>query len=362
MDSFIQILLEKYVFANLIKSAWDSIWNSVISPSSDLYASLCMVGVAIALVSLGIFMTRWAREMMDGEVTRPLNEMLWPLLVVTLLAGNGTMLSQLTLNLRGLINAANTLVLDNSLDLSTIGSIKLLEIFQQVSSIQATQVQNGSLIEACNSAVTSRDSSGQCHQSAVEQSKSVVEGYSNLYSSGNNTAASQTISSSWQDAQVKSLNDLAERTKDTGTEKGTTGKTNDRQIPAQDVGIFTTLLNNQAAFQQAIEMAMLLVAALGPLALGITLLVPGGKPLISWITVFMGIGVVKLTYSIVLCLVAAVILETAILSQFINLFTPWFPFYQGIFAPALSLFAGFFTKSMLQSILTTAVQSTVRLN
>ncbi|WP_218082502.1 hypothetical protein [Anthocerotibacter panamensis] len=351
---FIQIISDRYLFGNLIRSAWDSIWSDIISPGSSLYQSLCTVGIAIALIAIGIFVTRWARATLEGEVTRPFSELFWPVAVVALLVGNGALLAQLTLGIRGGINQANNLILDNTLDIGTVGAVSLIEAFQQVAANQASQMQASNNVVQCQPTQIALGQSAQCNQSASALSQPITSGYSSIYGF-TNTALSNTL----QGNQNNALNNLVTNTSTNGASGNgpNNGIASINGANTQDRPVFTTLLNNQAAFQQGIEMAMLLVAVLGPLALGAALLSPNGRPFIGWIGIFFAIGVAKLTYSIVLCLIAIVILKTFLLSTIVSLFIPWYPFVGGIVAPALSFASGIFAREIVSEIVRGAVRN-----
>lgn len=68
------------------------------------------------------------------------------------------------------------------------------------------------------------------------------------------------------------------------------------------------LMAAQSAFQHLTEAALLLTALLGPLAVGGSLIpvIDGAKPLVAWATGFWSIGLMKLSYNIVVGMIASV--------------------------------------------------------
>lgn len=77
--------------------------------NNNLYGSLTNLGIFFAVGTLLLFMMQWLRDVLDNEYSRPISALIWPFIVVILLAnpGNGTILSNLTLGLRNFINNVN---------------------------------------------------------------------------------------------------------------------------------------------------------------------------------------------------------------------------------------------------------------
>ena len=82
---------------------------------------------------------------------------------------------------------------------------------------------------------------------------------------------------------------------------------------------------------------MLLIAALGPLAVGGSLLPVAGKPIFAWLTGFLSAGIAKISFNIIAVLTAAVIVNGPAQDPNADPDLMWFIIFLGILAPILSL-------------------------
>lgn len=76
---------------------------------------------------------------------------------------------------------------------------------------------------------------------------------------------------------------------------------------------------------------MLLTAALGPIAVGASLLPVGGKPIYAWLTGFFSFGIAKLSFSIIAGLAGRVLIST------VDSDSTWFMIFMAFLAPILAL-------------------------
>lgn len=97
------------------------------------------------------------------------------------------------------------------------------------------------------------------------------------------------------------------------------------------------LISLQYAFQNLIEATMLLIAALGPLAVGASLLPVAGKPIYAWLTGLFSAGIAKISFNIIAAVTAAVIINGPAENPNANPDLMWFIIFLGILAPLLSL-------------------------
>jgi hypothetical protein len=82
---------------------------------------------------------------------------------------------------------------------------------------------------------------------------------------------------------------------------------------------------------------MLLIAVLGPLAVGSSLLPVAGKPIFAWMIGFLSLGIAKISFNIIAIITASVIVNGP--GENINADPDllWFIIFMGILAPILSL-------------------------
>jgi len=272
-----------------ISAAMDKLWIDVLG--GGLYGAIASLGVFFAVGTLLIFMVQWFKAMIEGDNPQAFSEIVWPLLVIVLLANNATVLSACTLQLRGIINQVNQTILT-----STSGSLQLQEAYQQALSQLGNEAVAKSLASQC-AAVGEPIQQAECLKNATQQA-----GSSPQQSSGDNIF-----------------------TRDYG-----------KEIQEGISNVFAVavkgwLIAFGIAFQWIVEVSLLLTALLGPLAVGGSLLPVGQRAIFAWLTGFFSVGMVKLSFNIIVGLVATLVINAK------NADSMVFAFATGLLAPVLSL-------------------------
>jgi hypothetical protein len=267
----------------------DKLWIDVLG--GGLYGAIASLGVFFAVGTLLIFMVQWFKAMIEGDNPQAFSEIVWPLLVIVLLANNATVLSACTLQLRGIINQVNQTILT-----STSGSLQLQEAYQQALLQLGNEAVAKSLASQC-AAVGEPIQQAECLKNATQQA-----GSSPQQSSGDNIF-----------------------TRDYG-----------KEIQEGISNVFAVavkgwLIAFGIAFQWIVEVSLLLTALLGPLAVGGSLLPVGQRAIFAWLTGFFSVGMVKLSFNIIVGLVATLVINAK------NADSMVFAFATGLLAPVLSL-------------------------
>ncbi len=305
--------------ANSIRAGWDEQWLNLLQneTSNNLYGALTNLGIFFAVGTLLFFMLQWLKDVIDSEYSRPISSLIWPLVVVMLLAnsGNGSMLSGLTLGVRNFLNTVNEQVL-------TTGDAD--KIYQQALNMSIAEDVAGSLLRPCQSLTGEQQS--QCFIKASEKINSLWREYRDLY--GNKT---------WIDRLENKVNQIAYST-------GIISENAFNSLLGSTVQtiIKSFLVSLQYAFQNLIEVTMLLIAALGPLAVGGSLLPVAGKPIFAWLTGFIAAGIAKISFNIIAILTAAVIVNGPGQDANADPDLMWFIIFLGILAPTISLLVAAF--------------------
>ncbi|BAY99992.1 hypothetical protein NIES37_39750 [Tolypothrix tenuis PCC 7101] len=266
----------------------DKLWNDVLS--GGLYSAIANLGIFFAVGTLLIFIVQWTKEMIDGDSSRGFTEIIWPIVVIVLLANHAQPLAAVTQGLRGIINQTNQTLLA-----STSASIQLQEAYQQVMLKTGKGDAIQSLIAQCN-AIADPTQQTQCLQNASKQAKEIESQLDN------------DNRPDW----LKGISDFF--------------NTNIFQLTVRG-----WLLALAIAFQWIVEVCLLLTALLGPLAVGGSLLPVGNKAIFAWLTGFFSVGMIKLCFNIISGLVATIVLNANNNDPMI------FAFAIGILAPILSV-------------------------
>jgi hypothetical protein len=273
-----------------IASAMDGLWDDVLS--SGLYAAIARLGMFFAIGTLLVFIVQWTKDMVDGDNSKPFTELIWPIIVIVLLANNATVLAECTRGLREMINQTNQTLLT-----STSSSIRLQEAYQQVMQQSGAESAVRGLMTQCN-AIADPQQQTECLKNAADQAQEIAD---------------QT----------------------NGEKKGgwfpDFGLTEFFSTNPLQLAVRGWLIAFSIAFQWLTEISLLLTGLLGPLAIGGSLLPVGQKAIFAWLTGFFSVGMVKLCFNIICGLVATLVLNAEANDPLI------FAFATGLIAPILSL-------------------------
>jgi hypothetical protein len=297
-----------------LANSWDNQWVDLLqnNTNNNLYGSLTNLGIFFAVGTLLFFMIQWLRDVLDNEFSRPLSALIWPFIVVILLAnpGNGTILSNLTLGLRNFINNVNQQVVQ-------VGDRDLT--YQQALNLSIAEEIVGSYLRPCQTLTGIQQT--QCFTEAKRKIDYLWAEYRSLYGdktwiSRLETKVNLVIDNPGNEPEL-ALNSLV----------GATVQTS----------IKSFLISLQFAFQNLIESTMLLIAVLGPLAVGGSLLPISGKPIFAWLTGFLSAGIAKISFSVLAVITATVIINGPAEDLSADPDLMWFIIFLGILAPILSL-------------------------
>ncbi|AHJ26910.1 hypothetical protein PN465_00820 [Nodularia spumigena CS-584] len=300
--------------ARSMTESWDNQWLDLLqnNTSNNLYGALTNLGVFFAVGTLLFFMMQWLKDVIYSEYSRPITGLIWPFIVVLLLSngGDGSILSNLTLGVRNFINTVNQQV---------VTTADAEKNYQQALNMSLAEEIAGSLLRPCQSLTGEQQT--QCFAKASDQIDKLWREYRDLY--GNRIWIERL------ENKVISLKFGTGNLSDT-TFNSLLGNT-------AQTSIKNFLISLQYAFQNLIEATMLLIAALGPLAVGASLLPVAGKPIYAWLTGLFSAGIAKISFNIIAAVTAAVIINGPAENPNANPDLMWFIIFLGILAPLLSL-------------------------
>ncbi|BDI17501.1 hypothetical protein ANSO36C_33030 [Nostoc cf. commune SO-36] len=258
-------------------------------------------------------MIQFLKDLISYEYTRPISALIWPFIVVVLLSnsGRGSILSTLTLGVRNFLNTANQQVLVTA---------DANKTYQQALNMSIAEEVAGSFLRPCQSLTGEQQS--QCFLKAGEKLNVLWRKYRETY--GNR---------SWINRLQIKVDNIKFGT------VGSVSETSFNSLLGSTVqtSIKNFLVSLQYAFQNLIEATMLLIAALGPIALGGSLLPVAGKPIFAWLTGFLSMGIAKISFNIIAVLTSAVIVNGPGQNANVDPDLMWFIIFLGILAPILSL-------------------------
>jgi hypothetical protein len=302
--------------ATSIADGWEQQWVDLLQndTTNNLYGALTSLGTFFAVGTLLFFMLQWLKDTINSDYSGPISALIWPFVVVILLtnSGNGTVLSNLTLGVRNYLNGVNQQV---------VATADANQTYQQALNMSVAEDIVGSLLRPCQS--LTGEQQNQCFVKAKEEADTLLQEYENLY--GRDKPWIYRLQE-----KVKNIADPTVSISENSFDSllGSTVQTSIKNF----------LISLQYAFQNLIEATMLLIAALGPIAVGASLLPVAGKPIFAWLTGFLSIGISKISFNIIAVLTAAVIVNGPGQNPNADPELMWFIIFLGILAPIVSLF------------------------
>jgi hypothetical protein len=300
--------------AKTITDSWDKQWLDVLqnTDTNNLYRLLTNLGVFFAVGTLLFFMVQWIKDILYYEYSRPISALIWPFLVVMLLniSEHGSLLSNLTLAVRNFINVVNQQV---------IATDDANQIYQQALNMSISEEVAGSLLRPCQSFTGEQQT--ECFIKAAAKIEPLWQEYKNLY--GNKP---------WIDRLKTKVDDIKY-----GTATISENAFNSLLGSTTQTSLKYFFISLQYAFQNLIEATMLLIATLGPIAVGGSLLPVAGKPIFAWLVGFLSMGIAKISFNIIAILTATVIVKGPGENPNLDLDLMWFIIFLGLLAPILSL-------------------------
>lgn len=298
--------------------AWNKQWDTIFQ--SGLYYGIVTFSGAIAAGSLVFFMLQFMRKVMGNEDWQEaLESLLLPIVAVVLLANHGAMLGNGTAFMRSVIHqqAGNVLQLEFT-------QVKLEDAIQTVVYGQAIATELRTQLSQCYGMV------GQKQADCLRDLNTQIQ----------KTIDSQPVQRVKLPAFLGTIQRAIERSLTVFVNGAPTAANGPGDSLGQLLGgvagsvsqdtATNLLLALGWAFANCLEMALLLNALLGPIAVAGAIAL-NYKPLFAWLTGFFALGMAQVSYNIVTGLAAWVVV-TAEVSDAMG-----FLIILGLLAPALAL-------------------------
>jgi hypothetical protein len=312
-----QILQQGLDTSQSIAQSWDQQWLTIFD--STLYVAINQTAAIFAAGALIFFIVQFGRQLIvEGDLTRPLQNLIWPIIVVCLLANNAHLLAVSTVSLRGVIHTLSNQVLE-----VTLLDVKLRDAVQSATSRSAITSEISAQLSQCEGMVGQKQI--DCLTAANAQVQATIneyQGFIPLPDSLRNIA--RAIDGAVQTAQ-------SENNPISGAVFGTAGFFAGFLGSVNQEIIQYVLLAFQWAFTNILEISMLLTGLMGPFAVAGSLLPFEAKPLFAWLTGFFSLGMAQVSYNIIVGLAGVVVVNADVTD------TLGFLVIISLLAPALAL-------------------------
>jgi hypothetical protein len=276
--------------STLVADAWTYTWQIVMQ--SGFYSVMANLGALIGLCCLMFFLVNLAKEWLEKEsIAWALDKLIFPLVVVFLLANGGGNLAAATMGMRSLINYYNEQVLA-----SFSANLSFEQALSRVADYSSVKTQLEGLRDQCN-VLINEETLTQCLESQAQLANQIVSDYEENHPGEPMWVGTlRYIRDVYQVDPADPIGSAARLSTAPLVEgiRGIAGLGSDVFLRA----IESFLIASQAAFQYVIELSMLVVGMMGPLAVGSSLLPTGTKPLYAWLSGFASLGMCKLSLNI----------------------------------------------------------------
>ncbi len=274
-----------------ISASWDAVWESCLN--GGVYRAIANIGSLLALISIAFFVVDFAKKWLQGGNDWVISELIFPLIVIVLLANGGQNLAQATLGIRNIINYYNNEVLQ-----FISSSVDLQSNLQSLSEYSEAQTIIAGLRGQCDG-IVDQQKLGECLELTRQSSEEILA----LYRQRHGDTAPEWVRALEQRVQQASANP-------NGIPMGANPLVTGLALSLISSLVEGFLLAVQAAFQLLVEVSFLLTALIGPIPVGLTILPFGAKPMFAWLSGFGALGLCKLSLNLMIGIVASVTLQS----------------------------------------------------
>lgn len=355
-----QSLVQAKDEAQRIGEVWEQHWAYALN--GPLYAAMSYAGIICAVGTLLFFMMQWGKDLNEGNLSRPLSELIWPVLVailltpspfsvnVSLLNGDASYgwngLARVTQQVRSLFSRAEVMILnvpgllpvDVNLQSGSVSPPTSRSVFQDANAITSSQAIIQSYISKCFG--SSGKEQMACLDSSIKESINLLETYQDVYERPIKWMVER--SQELEELNKNLVSMYQQKSVPVGSSQSSDSIEGKRlspsDFPVWMIGksqseIRQLLQGGSMGFRQMLEIAFLGTALVGPIALGCSLLpVPiANKTITTWFSGFCAIGFTKITYAIIVGIASSVLIQSAPVD------TTWFYTFLTFLAPLIAV-------------------------
>lgn len=284
---------------NFSDSLFNANWAELINGQSHIYEAIVKVSLVLATTLIGFWAIPWLNTLLnEGYSKKTVDELIYPLLVVLLLAlNNGYVLSNVNLLFRGTTNYIRNQILTE-----TANGISYEQLIRDENWSQSHRLMFSNEVRKC--------------RLLSDEQKSEEE-----------------LKAAKNDCIDKAKKKIQEQAEAEGVKveglfvtQALTAVVN----PVIDMVIFTVLTTFEAGFSFMVEISFLLTAYISPFFLVFTLIPGQSKLIYAWLSAWFGLGLMKISYTIVVGMAASAVSNTGDENVLL------LPLMQAVFSPILA--------------------------
>jgi hypothetical protein len=290
-----------------LPKAFDKMWTYALN--GNMYKLAAGLGILAAVCGVGFWSMKFYKALQEGTLLPAVNEMIFPLLIVLLLANGGANLRTLTLFSRDVINNINTSiyrVVDLDIDYQSAMKVLLVSneqraVMDYVSNQCAANVNQGVLAD-CISRMRTIDNF------------LLTRSTSSFGNSSNPEIQRQIQAFRTFNADLRQKAEERLKVNDAGKISAAVNQSPVINPSNNEVNVFSINSSNYSdaqtyfapmilsigkSFLYLVEVMMMVTALVGPIFLGLSMFPVGTKPLLAWGTLFLATGFCKICYSLI---------------------------------------------------------------
>ncbi|MBD2531911.1 hypothetical protein H6G97_20910 [Nostoc flagelliforme FACHB-838] len=269
----------------MVVSTFNQDWQDLVNGNSEIYKAVVAVSLLVAVILISFWSVGWYSEIANnGFSTDMINEIIYPLIVALMLGmNNGALLADTSLLFRSISISLNDRVLD-----ITRNGITFREAIRNTNMDQAFILAAKAQIAECQKkpvkGVDDQGNETQPRKECIDKKTQEAKQAADKYRRDNGLPTSQN---SWNPLDIA-------------------GETINSVVQGLSYIIFSGL---QAAFQYVVQISFLLNAYIAPIFLVLSLLPVGAKPIYAWLSGWLALTLVLISYSIIVGIAASSIVN-----------------------------------------------------
>jgi hypothetical protein len=275
--------------SKIVNSLFEQDWKDLLDGNSPIYGAVVGTSLLVAVVLVAFWSVKWYVEISENGLSMQTGgEIIYPLVVILMLSvNNGIMLAKTSFMFREISNGLNEKVLDMTRNgISLRNSILIANIDQ--ASAQAVIASSAECQKKPEVGVDENGDKTEPRAACIKEKQQTMQKAVDAYGNQTKTSKPKQGFSFWR--ILKSGDEIVN---------------NSVQFVIQIL-----LSGIEIAFQYVIQISFLLNAYTGPVFLVLSLLPLGAKPIHAWLSGWLALGLLKISYSILVGMTASSIINT----------------------------------------------------
>jgi hypothetical protein len=295
--------------SELMINSFKGDWASFANGQAPVYTAVVATSTMIAVVLVSWWSLGWYSKFSEeGFSPDVISETIYPLLVILMLTNNGAMLASTCLALRN-----TTVTLNRSILSITKNGVTMKDAIRMVNNDQSFVLATQTILARCDTlSGVEKDAEGNITNKQEECKNKAIDNARQEAIKAREKKKLGSGSGSWNplDIGAETINNVVQGV------------------------VFIVLNGMEAAFQYILQLSFLLTAYVSPIFLVLSLLPVSSKAIYAWLSGWLALTLVLISYSIIVGIAASAIVDAPSTNPLLH------QLIQAIFSPLLALAIG----------------------